>query len=508
MSQEPFMSNNKANQARKLSQSFLAPYPSRSDPSEQELLASDGDFKPRTQAKHTARLQPPQGYTVINRPVHNGLASPSYVQLLVPLKVKADIKEEARLDFERRTALAIQEQIDQERLHQELTKELTAKAQASAENKQPQTEQALPANGTEPKTVKPGFNEFMPPRELVAGTDYDPKLQYPVYQFDAPGKLLARSGLNTPDKDVRKRDDEIHRKMIASTMLRDIAMPKDMAQALDAVRLSQPHFGAVIDLIRGQLLLGERTNKTVRIPPILLDGAPGLGKTHFAMALAKALGTTIKRISFDSAVTSATLMGSERRWANTQFGAVFELICLGKYANPIIVLDEVDKIDSLRDWNPLAPLHTLLEPSTAKCVRDISVDFEFDASLITWIATSNRKRLLPDSLRSRFREFEIVKPSAQEAIQLATAVVAKSFADMQLADFEPPDKQWVVALAHLTAREITQAMEQALASAVDQGRNRLTTADLPADVRADDVDEAHETGNGKCQTDPDKTWLH
>jgi hypothetical protein len=60
------MSNNKAFQARKLSQSFLAPYPSRSDPSEQELLASDGDFKPRTQAKHTARLQPPQGYTVIN----------------------------------------------------------------------------------------------------------------------------------------------------------------------------------------------------------------------------------------------------------------------------------------------------------------------------------------------------------------------------------------------------------------------------------------------------------
>ena len=500
------MSNHKAKQASQPSLSFLAPYPSRSDPSEQEVLASDGDFKPRTQAKHTARLQPPQGYTVINRPVHNGFASPSYVQLLVPLKVKADIKEEARLDYERRTALAIQEQLEQERLRQEMI----AKGKAAVEDKQPQTEQALPANGTEPKTVKPGFsfNEFMPPRELVAGTDYDPKLQYPVYQFDAPAKLLARSSLNTPDKDIRKRDDEIYRKMTASTLLRDIAMPKDIVQALDALRLNQPHFGAVIDLIRGQLLLGERTNKTVRIPPILLDGAPGLGKTHFAMELAKALGTTIKRISFDSAVTSATLMGSERRWSNTQFGAVFELICLGKYANPIIVLDEVDKIDSLRDWNPLAPLHTLLEPSTAKCVRDISVDFEFDASLITWIATSNRKRLLPESLRSRFREFEIVKPSAQEAIQLATAVVAKSFADMQLADFEPPDKQWIVSLAHLTAREITQAMEQALASAVDQGRNRLTLADLPADVRADDIDETHETGNGKGQTGSDKTWLH
>lgn len=499
------MSNHKAKQASQPSRSFLAPYPSRSAPSEQEVLASDGDFKPRTQAKHTAKLNPPHGYTVINRPVHNGLASPSYVQLLVPMKVKADIKEEARMDFQRRTALAIHEEMEQERLHQELA----AKAK---------TEQALPANGAETTTVKPGFKAFMSPREPVAGTDYDPKQQHPVYSFDAPGKLFIRSGLNTPDKDVRKRDEELYKKMNFARSLRDIARPQDIVQTLDTLRLSQPHFGAVIDLIRGQLLLGERLNKTVRIPPILLDGAPGLGKTHFALELAKALGTTIKRISFDSAVTSAALMGSERRWGNTQFGAVFELICLGEHANPIIVLDEIDKFNDRPDWNPLAPLHTLLEPSTAKCVRDISVDFEFDASLITWIATSNRKRLLPDSLRSRFREFEIVKPSAQAAIELATAVVGKCFADMQLADFEPPDKQWVVSLAHLTAREITQAMEQALANAVDQGRNRLTLADLPADVRADDVDEALETGNdkgkgkgkgnGKGQTDPDKTWLH
>ena len=507
------MSNNKAKQVRKLSQSFFAsPYPSPSDLSEQELLAGDGDFKPRTQAKHTARLKPPQGYTVINRPVCNGFASPSYVQLLVPLKVKEDIKEEARLDFERRTALAIQEQIDQ--LEQErLRQEMIAKGKAAVEDKQSQTEPtapAKPANGTEPTTVKPGFNEFMPPRELVAGTDYDPKLQYPVYQFDAPGKLFARSGLNTPDKDIRKRDDELYRKMTASTMLRDIAMPKDVAQVLDTLRLSQPHFGAVIDLIRGQLLLGQKTSKTVRIPPILLDGAPGLGKTHFSLELAKALGTTVKRISFDSALTSATLIGSERRWANTQFGALFELICLGKHANPIVILDEIDKAGVRREWDPLAPLHTLLEPSTAKHVRDISVDFEFDTSMVTWIATSNRKQMLPDSLRSRFREFDIVRPNAQEAIQLASAVVAKSFEEMQLADFEPPDKQFVVSLAHLTAREITQAMAEALASAVDQGRNRLTLDDLPADVRSDDGDDSNETanGNGKGQTGSDKSWLH
>ena len=485
------MSNNNAFQASQLSQYF-----SRSSPQSQGTHRTDADLNPSTKVSRTDCNNPPQGYTFITRLVKNNFASPNHVQLLVPLKVEAELKEEIKLEQERRMALAIQEELEFERgLLQ------TGLANTASDGKKVATN----ANTT---LAKPDFNEFMLHQELVAGTDFDPKRQHPVYAFDAVGNLTTRSALNTPDKDVRARDAVLIKKMNALGSLRDIAMPKDIVQALDTLRLSQPHFAAVIELIRGQLLLGARSNKIVRIPPILLDGAPGFGKTHFAMELAKALGTTIKRISFDSAVTSATLMGSERRWGNTQFGAVFEQICLGQYANPIIVLDEIDKFDNRQDWNPLAPLHSLLEPSTAKCVRDISVDFEFDASLITWIATSNRKHLLPDSLRSRFREFEIVRPNAQEAIQLATAVVAKSFIDMQLTDFKPPDKQMVVALAHLTAREITQILEKAIARALDQGRNRLILADLPADIRADDVDEDPNATDDKGQTGSDKNWLH
>jgi ATP-dependent Lon protease len=334
--------------------------------------------------------------------------------------------------------------------------------------------------------------------ELKAAPDCDARLSHPVYAADAAVKLLGKvRSLASPDKELRKRDEQIGKAMQAAGILREIAVSETAMDALDALRVSMPNFGAAIDLVRGQLLLATRTRKGPRIPPLLLDGEPGLGKTHFATELAKALGTTVRRIGFDSPISGATLLGSERRWSNTQYGALFELVCLGPHANPIVILDEIDKAEDRRD--PLAPLHTLLEPSTATQVRDISMDVEFDASMVTWIATSNHSFRLPASLRSRFREFHITRPEAIGAIQSAQAVVAKTLTEMALNDFEAPSKSIAVRLAHLTPREVRQATEQAVASAVAAGRDRVTPDDLPADLREGDKPTA---------SDRSKTWLH
>jgi ATP-dependent Lon protease len=355
--------------------------------------------------------------------------------------------------------------------------------------------QRLADEVTEEESAAPSSD---PP--LVAGQDYDAKRRHPVYAIDAPAKLLARvSTMASPDKELRKRDEQIGKALQAAGVLRDIAVSEAAIDALEVLRESLPNFGAVIDLVRGQLLLATRTRKGPRIPPILLDGEPGLGKTHFAIELAKALGTTVRRIGFDSPISGATLLGSERRWSNTQYGALFELVCLGQHANPVVILDEIDKAESRRDWDPLAPLHTLLEPSTATQVRDISVDVEFDASMVTWIATANNRFRLPTSLRSRFREFHIARPEAPGAIQSAQAVVAKTLTEMALIGFEAPSKSIAVRLAHLTPREVRQTTERAVASAVAAGRDRVTLEDLPADLRDD-----HES----TACDRSKTRLH
>ncbi|MDP3760455.1 MAG: ATP-binding protein, partial [Ramlibacter sp.] len=84
-------------------------------------------------------------------------------------------------------------------------------------------------------------------------------------------------------------------------------------------------------------------SQPVRLQPMLLVGEPGVGKTHFAQALAEALATTIHIQQMDSDLTSAFLMGSDRKWGNSQQGMLFERVVLGQHANPVIVLDELDK---------------------------------------------------------------------------------------------------------------------------------------------------------------------
>ena len=285
---------------------------------------------------------------------------------------------------------------------------------------------------------------------------------------------------------------------------------KAVHTALEKLRLTQPHFGEVIDFVMQHQALSSRSRAALPMTPILLNGEPGLGKTHFAFELAAVIGTTCRRVAFDTPVTAATLMGSDRRWSNTQVGLLFELVCLGQYANPVIVLDELDKARRERDWNPLGPLHTLLEPSTAAKVRDVSADFEFDASQVIWIATSNDSRLLMGPLRSRFREFNIMRPDAAGALASSKAVLKTSFAALQLVRVAPPSKELAVALAHLTPREITQALKVAVATAIQKGKTAVDLNDLPEGI-CDELDRArsrdHSNSSGPSAGNT-KAWLH
>jgi ATP-dependent Lon protease len=93
-------------------------------------------------------------------------------------------------------------------------------------------------------------------------------------------------------------------------------------------------------------------------------GEPGIGKTHFAQGLAKALSAPLSIQRLDSGLTETLLLGSDKRWGNSQPGLLFELLVLGAVVNPIIVLDEIDKINSA----PTGPIQPLLGPGA--CLGD------------------------------------------------------------------------------------------------------------------------------------------
>jgi hypothetical protein len=261
---------------------------------------------------------------------------------------------------------------------------------------------------------------------------------------------------------------------------------------LEVLRRTCPHMSAVIDFVSDFLRKAHITGKPQRIPPILLLGGPGVGKTYFSHELAKLLGVPMHRVPMDQAMADFYFMGSDMRWSNTESGLIFEVLAKSPCANPVIVLDELDKAQR-EHRSALNTLHTLLEVTSSCHVRDLSVGLTMDASYITWIATANYWYRVPATLRSRFRVFHIEQPTGEQAItatqSVADALCAKN------PGLEPIHRRVAVAMAHLSAREAYLSLERVVARVMAQGRTQVELSDLrPSDLG---LDEAESGGQGE-----------
>lgn len=341
-----------------------------------------------------------------------------------------------------------------------------------------------PSAMQKPKVEKAQPEAAAPVKTLVPGVDYNPRREHQIHASNETSDALERAKLTTDDA-LNARDKEILTRLKDRGPLRKVINPALADSGLapfDKLAGMHPHFGEVIEFVRSQVVLSRVSAKPLRIPPILLFGGPGLGKSHFTRDLAAAIGTVCHLCAMDASVSNSTLLGLDRKWSNSTPGILFDLLCLGDCANPVVLLDELDKAGRCSKDDPLAPLHSLLEPSTATRVRDASMNFEFDASLVTWIATANHLMLLPTSLRSRFREFRIDHPSAEQGITLAFSVTSSVIEKAAPPGFCLPRRDIIVKLAHLTAREMYQLVEQAIGKAVLNHRMTLELGDLPLEL--------------------------
>ncbi|MBY6136401.1 AAA family ATPase [Nocardioides marinus] len=150
-----------------------------------------------------------------------------------------------------------------------------------------------------------------------------------------------------------------------------------------------------------------------RLPPVLLDGPPGIGKSMWARQLSTALGVPRCGVEATAEQASFGIVGSQRGWANAQPGRPLMTILKHLIANPIVVVDEVEKAGVAtstkgNSFGLAEGLLSLLEPSSAASWQCPYYQVGFDMSRISWVLTPNTLTTLPAPLLSRL---EVIKLS-------------------------------------------------------------------------------------------------
>lgn len=246
---------------------------------------------------------------------------------------------------------------------------------------------------------------------------------------------------------------------------------------------------------------------TGRADVLLLAGPPGVGKTSIAQAIADATGRELVRVALGGVRDEAELRGHRRTYIGSRPGRLIEGIRRAKTADPVILLDEVDKLGSGAWGDPAAALLEVLDPEQNHAFVDRYLELAFDLSKVLFLATANDLGAIPGPLRDRMQIIEIAGYAREEKVTIARAhlltEVAKN-AGVQAEDVQWTDAALVAVIAGWTREAGVRELQRQLgkvyrAVAVARARGGWTgawpidVADLPTYLgKRRFHDEAHE----------------
>ena len=309
-----------------------------------------------------------------------------------------------------------------------------------------------------------------------------------VFRQSASAELDEGGGSHGRDKDTSARLQKATNRLVASGLTRPVQVPPaDWKARVDVMAQRFPNMRTLImSVIRPHVgLVAQGVDH--RLPPLLLVGAPGIGKTHFANALAEVLGVGSPLVvPMSSESNGSTLAGSSTFWSNSAPGRLFEALAWGQslelaIANPLVVLDEVDKARSKHmQFDPLGALYTLLEVETARHFVDQSLpDITIDASHCRIIATANDVSEIAEPLLSRMLVYEVRQPTAIELSEMVRVMYLRLVEKFELKVMSDLPEEVIDAALLMSPREAKMRLECAVASAVVDGRNSVTLSDWP-----------------------------
>jgi len=193
--------------------------------------------------------------------------------------------------------------------------------------------------------------------------------------------------------------------------------PIDLNNARNILNSEHSGMISVKERILEHIAVMKKTGKN-RGSILCFVGAPGVGKTSLCKSIAAALGRKYCRISLGGISDEAHFRGHRKTYIGAQCGRIMDSLKRCKTNNPVIVLDEIDKMG--RDWrgDPESALLEVLDPEQNKSFRDHYLEVDFDLSNVLFIATSNSLNM-SQALKDRMEIIEIPAYSETEKLQIA-----------------------------------------------------------------------------------------
>jgi ATP-dependent Lon protease len=262
--------------------------------------------------------------------------------------------------------------------------------------------------------------------------------------------------------------------------------------------LEEDHFG--IKEVKERIvehLAVLKLNPTAKAPILCLVGPPGVGKTSLGQSIARAMGRTFERFSLGGVHDEAELRGHRRTYVGALPGRIIQAVRRAGVNNPVLMLDEVDKMGRDFRGDPAAALLEILDPAQNHTFRDHYLDLPFDLSKVFFITTANTLDTIGQALLDRMEVIRLQGYSEREKAEIARRYLwprRLKEAGLEADQAVLSDEVLNLVISRYTREAGVRQLEQMLGRLTR--KVALTFADLPegqdrtpATIRADQLNE-------------------